>query len=55
MPHTARLADLAALTLNDVMLPGGPDQAFPPLAKLKEVQGRTFEFLEIDPAPDVAM
>lgn len=52
---TTRLDDLAALTLNDVIFLGGADQAFPPSAKLTEVQGRTLEFVGIDPAPDVAM
>ncbi len=52
---TTLLADLATLTLNEVTLPGSPDNAFPLLATPTELQGRAFELLEIDPAKDVAM
>ncbi len=52
---TTLLADLATLTLNEVTLPGCPDNAFPLLATPTELQGRAFELLEIDPAKDVAM
>ena len=52
---TTLLADLGALTLNEVTLPGSPDHAFPLLATPTELQRRAFDLLEIDPAKDVAM
>ena len=51
---TTLLADLATLTLNEVMLPKSPDHVFEMLAQPTPLQRRAFEFLEIDPARIVA-
>ncbi len=42
------LADLATLTLNEVMLPKSPDHVFEMLAQSTPLQRRAFELLEID-------
>ena len=51
---TTLLADLATLTLNEVMLPTSPDHVFEMLAQQTLLQRRAFELLEIDPARIVA-
>ncbi len=51
---TTLLADLATLTLNEVMLPKSPDHVFEMLAQPTPLQRRAFELLEIDPARIVA-
>ena len=47
---TTLLADLATLTLNEATVPAGPDHGFPVFAQPTELQRRTFDLLEIDPA-----
>ena len=51
---TTLLADLATLTLNEVMLPKSPDHVFEMLAQPTPLQRRALELLEIDPARIVA-
>ena len=51
---TTLLADLATLTLNEVMLPTSLDHVFEMLAQPTPLQRRAFELLEIDPARIVA-
>ena len=43
------LADLATVTLNEVTLPGAPQQVFPVMARPTALQHKAFELLEIDP------
>ena len=48
------LDDLATLTLNEVTLPGNPDDAFPMVSQPTPLQAKAFELLEIDPGKFVA-
>ena len=48
------LDDLATLTLNEVTLPGNPDDAFPMVSQPTPLQAKAFELLEIDPSKFVA-
>ena len=48
------LDDLATVTLNEVTLPGNPEDAFPMISQPTPLQAKAFELLEIDPGKFVA-